>query len=47
MTININRRSLLAGVGALTVSVVLPGEKARAAGVLDKRPPIDPQRLST
>ena len=47
MTININRRTLLAGVGALTVSVVLPGAKARAASILDKRPPLDPQRLST
>ena len=47
MTININRRTLLAGLGSLTVSVVLPGQKARAATVLDKRPPLDPQRLST
>ena len=47
MTVNITRRSLLAGVGALTVSVVLPGAQARAASILDKRPPLDPQRLST
>ena len=31
MTIALNRRHLLAGAGALTVSVVLPGTKADAA----------------
>ena len=48
MTININRRTLLAGLGSLTVSVVLPGEKARAAVFgADKRPPIKAENLST
>ena len=31
MNMNINRRNLLAGAGALVVSVTLPGVKARAA----------------
>ncbi len=48
MTININRRSLLAGAGALTISVVLPGSQARAAIFgADKRPELKPENLST
>jgi CO/xanthine dehydrogenase Mo-binding subunit len=48
MNIALNRRSLLAGAGALTVSVVLPGAKARAAVVgAAKRPALKPENLST
>ncbi len=48
MNIQVNRRSLLAGAGALSVSVVLPGGKARAAVFgADKRPPLIPQNLSS
>ena len=48
MNVNINRRSLLAGVGALTVSVVMPGDKARAAVFgADKRPPLKPENLAS
>ena len=40
MNMNINRRELLAGAGALVVSVALPGVKARAAtSTLDSAPP--------
>lgn len=50
MNHQINRRHLLAGAGALTVAVVLPGEKARAyvptSGVA-ARPPLDPTRLAS
>lgn len=50
MNHQINRRHLLVGAGALTVAVVLPGEKARAyvptAGVA-VRPPLDPRRLAS
>ncbi len=48
MNMQINRRSLIAGAGALTVSVVLPGGKARAAVFgADKRPPLIPENLSS
>jgi CO/xanthine dehydrogenase Mo-binding subunit len=50
MNHQINRRHLLAGAGALTVSVLAPGEKARAyvptAGVA-VRPPLQPTRLAS
>ena len=50
MNHHINRRHLLAGAGALTVSILAPGEKARAAmptaGVAT-RPPLQPTRLSS
>ncbi len=48
MNIQLNRRSLLSGAGALTVSVVLPGHKARAAVFgAEKRPPLKPENLSS
>jgi CO/xanthine dehydrogenase Mo-binding subunit len=44
----LNRRHFLAGAGALTVSVVMPGVSARAAGFgLEKRPPLDPRKLAS
>ena len=50
MNHQINRRQLLSGVGALTVSVLLPGVEARAfvstAGTA-LRPPLDPKRLAS
>jgi len=50
MNHQINRRNLLVGAGALTVSVLLPGVKAQAfvptAGV-SLRPPLDPRRLAS
>ena len=50
MNEQINRRHFLAGAGALTVSVVLPGVEARAfvatAGTA-LRPPLDPKRLAS
>ena len=50
MNHQINRRQLLAGTGALTVSVVVPGVEARAfvatAGTA-LRPALDPKRLAT
>ena len=48
MNIQVNRRSLLAGAGALTISVVLPGGAARAAVFgADKRPPLIPENLAS
>ncbi len=48
MNMNLNRRSLLTGMGALTVSVVLPGASARAAVFgADKRPALKPENLSS
>ena len=50
MNHQINRRNLLVGAGALTVSVLLPGVKAQAfvptAGV-SLRPVLDPRRLAS
>jgi CO/xanthine dehydrogenase Mo-binding subunit len=50
MNHQINRRNLLVGAGALTVSILLPGVKAQAfvpsAGV-SVRPPLDPRRLAS
>ena len=50
MNHQINRRNLLVGAGALTVSVLLPGVKAQAfvptAGV-SLRPALDPRRLAS
>ncbi|MEA2992521.1 MAG: nicotinate dehydrogenase subunit [Alphaproteobacteria bacterium] len=48
MNIAINRRHLLAGAGALVVSITLPGVKARAAAAgLDSRLPLKPEQLAT
>ena len=48
MNMQLNRRSLLTGMGALTVSVVLPGASARAAIFgAEKRPPLKPDNLSS
>lgn len=48
MNHQLNRRHFLAGAGALTVSVLMPGVKARAAAFgLDKRPPLDPKQLAS
>ena len=48
MNIAVNRRSLLAASGALTVSVLLPGHKARAQTIgAATRPPLDPRNLSS
>ena len=48
MTLNINRRNLIAGAGALTVAVVLPGRRARAAIFgAEKRPALDPKKLAS
>ena len=48
MNLSINRRTLLAGAGALTISVVLPGMKARAAVFgAATRPPLKPENLSS
>ena len=46
MNVNINRRSLLNGMGALTIAVTLPGVKARA-GILPSRFPLKPDRLAS
>ena len=47
-TISINRRHLLAGAGALTVSVMLPGRKARAAiATMASRAALEPDQLAT
>ena len=47
MNQQINRRHFLAGTGALTVSVMMPGVAARAAtNGLEKRPPLDPKKLA-
>ncbi|WP_454854928.1 molybdopterin cofactor-binding domain-containing protein [Rhizobium binxianense] len=48
MTINITRRAALGGLGALCVSVVLPGMKARAAVFgATTQPPLKPENLSS
>jgi len=48
MNQQINRRHFLAGTGALTVSVMMPGVAARAAtNGLEKRPPLDPKKLAS
>jgi CO/xanthine dehydrogenase Mo-binding subunit len=48
MNISINRRHLLAGAGALVVSVTLPGIKARAATAgAASRIPLKPDQLAT
>ncbi|MBY5775199.1 xanthine dehydrogenase family protein molybdopterin-binding subunit [Rhizobium leguminosarum] len=48
MTITVTRRAALGGIGALCVSVVLPGTKARA-GVFGAtaQPPLRPENLSS
>ena len=44
----INRRHFLSAAGALTVSVLMPGEKASAATVgLEQRPPLVPTKLAS
>ena len=48
MNIALNRRHLLAGTGALTVSVVLPGMKAQAAiATKASRLALEPDQLAT
>src|SRR5581483_3564057 len=47
MNISINRRHLLAGTGAVVVSMALPGVKVRAAGTLTSRTPLKPEQLAT
>ncbi len=48
MNHQLNRRHFLAGAGALTVSVLMPGVEARAASFgLEKRPPLDPKKLAS
>lgn len=48
MTINVNRRMVLGAFGALTISVVLPGHKARAAVFgATTQPPLKPENLSS
>jgi hypothetical protein len=48
MNMDINRRNLLAGAGALVVSITLPGVKARAAtSTLASRLPLKPDQLAT
>src|SRR5215208_2346334 len=48
MNININRRGLLAGTGALVVSVGLPGVKTRASATTQaSRLPLKPDQLAT
>jgi len=48
MNEQINRRHFLAGTGALTVSVLMPGIEARAATFgLEKRPPLEPRKLAS
>ncbi len=48
MNEQINRRHFLAGTGALTVSVLMPGVEARAASFgLEKRPPLEPRKLAS
>ena len=43
-----HRRHFLSAAGALTVSVVLPGVSARAAGFgLERRPALDPKKLAS
>ena len=48
MTININRRTVLSGLGSLTVSVVLPGTSAKAATFgANTKPDLKPENLSS
>ncbi|MDB5642890.1 MAG: nicB 1, partial [Hyphomicrobiales bacterium] len=48
MNSHINRRHFLGTTGALTVSVLLPGQLAQAATFgTDKRPPLDPKKLAS
>ena len=48
MNTPINRRHFLSAAGALTVSVLMPGEKASAATFgLEKRPPLAPTKLAS
>ena len=48
MNTPINRRHFLSAAGALTVSVLMPGEKASAATFgLEKRPPLEPTKLAS
>ena len=48
MTVHLNRRALLGGMGALTVSVALPGARAHAATFgAPTRPPLNPENLSS
>ncbi|HEY8580311.1 MAG TPA: molybdopterin cofactor-binding domain-containing protein [Beijerinckiaceae bacterium] len=48
MNHQLNRRHFLAGAGALTVSVLMPGVEARAASFgLERRPPLDPRKLAS
>lgn len=50
MTIDMNRRQLFAGIGALTVSVALPGIVSTASAApmpLGARPPLDPTKLAS
>ena len=48
MNTPINRRNFLGAAGALTVSVLMPGEKASAATVgLEQRPPLVPTKLAS
>src|SRR5215469_5530153 len=45
---NVSRRQLIAGAGALTVAVLLPGHKARAAvPLMASRSELKPDRLAT
>ncbi|MBX9758381.1 MAG: molybdopterin-dependent oxidoreductase [Beijerinckiaceae bacterium] len=48
MNHQLNRRHFLAGAGALTVSVLMPGHEAGAATFgLEKRPLLDPKKLAS
>ena len=46
MTIQTSRRAFLAGTGALTIAIALPGVQARA-GIMTSRLPMQPDRLAT
>src|ERR1700751_486208 len=47
-TMDMSRRQLIAGTGALTVAVLLPGRKARAAiATMASRAELKPDRLAT
>ena len=46
MNIETNRRHFIAGAGALTVGMALPGVKARA-GVQASRLPLNPEKLAS
>jgi hypothetical protein len=48
MTIHLNRRDVLAGAGALVVSITLPGVKANAATATQaSRLALKPEQLAT